>query len=114
MQPQSAICSDPVSSPAPFRTAVPAGTGSACSVSTGPGSTAVTPVRATPRPEGGSGSSRQTVTWPTVTLETSVIAFAAPGLESADAQAQLAKPRTALCGSAHGASVQASCTLDVP
>ena len=93
MQPQSAICSDPVSSPAPFRTAVPAGTGSACSVSTGPGSTAVTPVRAIPRPAGGSGSSRQTVTWPTVTPETSVIAFAEPASNLSDVETQLAEAR---------------------
>src|SRR4051794_21956024 len=32
-----------------------------------------------PRPSGGSGSSRATVTWPTRTPRTSVIAFAAPG-----------------------------------
>src|SRR5206468_3817517 len=76
--PHSAIEIDPVSSPAPFKTAVPAGTGCAQSVSTRAGSTALTPVRATPRPSGYAGSSRQTVTCPTVTPLTSVIAFAGP------------------------------------
>ena len=61
-RPHSRISSEPVSSPAPFRTAVPAQTGSCTSGPTGAGTTAVTPVRATPRPSGGSGSSRQTVT----------------------------------------------------
>ena len=40
---------------------------------TGPATMAVTPVRATPRPAGGSGSSRQTVVWPTRTPRTSVM-----------------------------------------
>ena len=69
----------PVSSPAPLRTAAPAGTGSATSVAGSAGTTAVMPLRATPRPSGGSGSSRQIVTWPTATPGTSVIAFTGPG-----------------------------------
>src|ERR687897_3915434 len=68
----------PVISPAPFSTAPPAGTSSRGSSACERGTTAVIPVRATPRPSGGSGSSRQTVTWPTVTPATSVIAFAGP------------------------------------
>ena len=78
IRPHSAICTEPVSSPAPLRTAVPAGTGSATSVAGSAGTIAVTPVRATPRPAGGSGSSRQTVAWPTRTPGTSVIAFRGP------------------------------------
>ena len=69
----------PVISPAPLSTATPAGTGSANRPSAGPGRIAVTPVRAIPRPR--SGSSRQTVTWPTRTPATSVIASCGPALE---------------------------------
>src|SRR5438067_2027613 len=74
MQPHSAIWIEPVSSPAPLRTAVPARIGVRTSPSSLPGTIAVTPVRATPRPSGGSGSSRRTVTCPTVTPSTSVTA----------------------------------------
>ncbi len=81
-RPHSRISSEPVSSPAPFRTAVPAQTGSCTSGPTGAGTIAVTPVRATPRPSGGSGSSRQTVTWPTVTPGTSAIESVGPGSSS--------------------------------
>ena len=61
-RPHSEICRNPVSSPAPLSTAAPAGTGSRKSRSGCPGRTAVTPVRAIPRPWGGSGSSRHIVT----------------------------------------------------
>src|SRR2546421_12733171 len=53
MQPHSPIWIDPVSSPAPFTTAVPAASGRLTRVSSGPGTITVTPVRATPRPAGG-------------------------------------------------------------
>ncbi len=49
-------------SPAPLRTAPPAGIGKRNGLP--PGSITVTPVRATPRPSGGAGSSRHTVAWP--------------------------------------------------
>ena len=62
-RPHSCAVRKPVHSPAPLRTAPPAGTGSRKPLP--PGSTTVTPVRATPRPTGGSGSSRHTVAWPT-------------------------------------------------
>lgn len=42
------------------------------------GRTAVTLVRATTRPSGGSGSSRETMTWPTATPSTSAIASSGP------------------------------------
>ena len=76
------ISTELVSSPAPFRTAVPADSGSPQRRSTGPGTTAVTPLRATPRPSGGSGSSRTTVTWPTATPSTSAIDPVDPGSSS--------------------------------
>src|SRR5438067_5699881 len=82
MQPHSAIWIEPVSSPAPLRTAVPARIGVRTSPSRLPGTIAVTPVRATPRPPGGSGSSRRTVTCPTVTPSTSVIEFRGPASNS--------------------------------
>ena len=50
-----------VSSPAPLRTATPPRSGSAITPAAEPGTMAVTPVRATPRPAGGSASSRHTV-----------------------------------------------------
>ena len=78
ISPHSEIWRKPVSSPAPFRAVAPAATGLRKNDSPGPGRIAVTPVRALPRPTGGSGSSRTTVTWPTRTPATSVIAFAAP------------------------------------
>ncbi len=70
-RPHSCAVRKPVHSPAPLRTAPPAGTGSRKPLP--PGSTTVTPVRATPRPCGGSGSSRHTVAWPTPTPATSTI-----------------------------------------
>ena len=57
---------------------MPAGTGARTSVAGSAGTIAVTPLLPTPRPSGGSGSSRQTVTWPTATPGTSVIAFCGP------------------------------------
>ena len=68
-----------------------AAAGSAHSVSGSPGRIAVTPVRATPRPAGGSGSSRTTVTWPTRTPATSAIELVGPGSSVADAKAVLAQ-----------------------
>ena len=56
--PHSEIWTAPVISPAPFSTATPAVSGSLKSVTGAAGTIAVTPVRATPRPVGGSGSSR--------------------------------------------------------
>src|SRR3954451_3143141 len=67
--PHSCAVRKPVHSPAPFRTAPPAETGRR-NVSI-PGISTVTPVRATPRPSGGSGSSRHTVAWPRPTPGTS-------------------------------------------
>ena len=67
-----------VSSPAPLSTATPAARPWRTTSLTGPGTMAVTPVRATPRPAGGSGSSRQTVVWPTRTPGTSVMALPGP------------------------------------
>ena len=72
----------PVISPAPLSTATPAASGCARRVSGAAGRIAVTPVRATPRPAGGSGSSRTTVTWPTPTPATSAIESAGPGSSS--------------------------------
>ncbi len=69
--PHSLAARKPVHSPAPFRTAPPAGTGLRNMLP--PRSTTVTPVLATPRPVGGPGSSRQTVAWPTPTPGTSMI-----------------------------------------
>ena len=57
----------PVISPAPLSTATPAGDRRGRRACRSAGTIAVTPVRATPRPAGGSGSSRTTVTWPTRT-----------------------------------------------
>ena len=68
-----------MSSPAPLSTATPAARPWRTTSPTGPGTMAVTPVRATPRPAGGSGSSRQTVVWPTRTPGTSVMALPGPG-----------------------------------
>ena len=68
-----------VSSPAPLSTATPAARPLRTTSPSGPGTMAVTPVRATPRPTGGSGSSRQTVVWPTRTPGTSVMALPGPG-----------------------------------
>ena len=48
------------------------------------GTIAVTPVRATPRPAGGSGSSRTTVTWPTPHAGDVGDRVGRPGLELAD------------------------------
>ena len=58
-------------SPAPLSTAPPAGTGLRNRLP--PGSSTVTPVRATPRPSGGPGSSRHTVACPTPTPGTSMM-----------------------------------------
>ena len=71
------------------------------------GTSAVTPVRATPRPSGGSGSSRHTVTWPTRTPDVRD-RVAQPRLELTDPQAQLAQPRAAWIGRAvaHGRTVE--------
>ena len=77
--PHSRTCRLPVSSPAPFRTAVPAGSGAPVDA---PVATAVTPDRPTPRPAGGSGSSRHTVTWPTATPGTSAIESEGPASRS--------------------------------
>src|SRR5580692_7339778 len=75
-RPHSAVARNPVHSPAPFSTAPPAGTGLANMLP--PGSMTVTPVRATPRPAGGPGSSRQTVTCPTPRAGTSEIEAVGP------------------------------------
>src|SRR5580704_5577740 len=75
-RPHSAVARNPVHSPAPFSTAPPAGTGAANRFP--PGSMTVTPVLATPRPAGGGGSSRHTVTWPTPTPGTSAIDAVGP------------------------------------
>src|SRR3984957_14063389 len=74
--PHSVIDRNPVHSPAPFSTAPPAGTGALNKFP--PGSMTVTPVRATPRPAGGGGSSRHTVTCPTPTPGTSAIEAVGP------------------------------------
>src|SRR4051794_31980406 len=63
------MATKPVHSPAPLTTAPPAGTGERKQLP--PGSSTVTPVRATPRPRGGGGSSRHTVRWPRPTPGTS-------------------------------------------
>ena len=78
ISPHSEIWRNPVSSPAPFNAATPAGTGLRNRDAWAPGTIAVTPVLAIPRPSGGGGSSRATVTCPTRTPATSVIAFAGP------------------------------------
>src|SRR5580704_8550302 len=75
-RPHSAVARNPVHSPAPFSTAPPAGTGLANMFP--PGSMTVTPVRATPRPAGGAGSSRHTVTCPTPRPGTSAIEAVGP------------------------------------
>src|SRR5580704_1892431 len=75
-RPHSAAARNPVHSPAPFSTAPPAGTGLPNTLP--PGSMTVTPVLATPRPAGGAGSSRQTVTCPTPRPGTSVIDAVGP------------------------------------
>src|SRR5579859_1574149 len=74
--PHSAAARNPVHSPAPFSTAPPAGTGLRNMLP--PRSTTVTPVRATPRPAGGAGSSRHTVACPTPTPGTSTIDAVCP------------------------------------
>src|SRR5215469_5208302 len=74
--PHSAAVMKPVHSPAPLSTAPPAGTGLRNMFP--PRSTTVTPVRATPRPAGGGGSSRQTVACPTPTPGTSTIDAVCP------------------------------------
>src|SRR5688500_15228612 len=67
---------NPVHSPAPLSTAPPAGTGRRYASSAS--SSVVTPVRATPRPEGGGGSSRWTVACPRPTPGTSSTEFVGP------------------------------------
>src|SRR5215469_14950160 len=74
--PHSSAARNPVHSPAPFSTAPPAGTGLRNILP--PRSITVTPVRATPRPSGGGGSSRQTVACPTPTPGTSTIDAVCP------------------------------------
>ena len=77
ISPHSEIWRNPVSSPAPFRTAAPArARGCGTSDALAPGTIAVTPVRAIPRPVGWRRLVAHTVTWPTRTPATSVIAFA--------------------------------------
>ena len=79
MTPHSRIVVIPMASPAPLRTAPPAGTRDSNSSSARNGTIAVTPVRATPRPAGGAGSSRQIVACPTATFATSTIELVGPG-----------------------------------
>ncbi|TPW16453.1 MAG: hypothetical protein FD127_97 [Acidimicrobiaceae bacterium] len=74
--PHSLISIEPVSSPAPFSTAGAAAIGRAKSVPGSSGTIAVTPVRAIGSPD--AGSPCHTVTWPTPTPGTSVIALSAP------------------------------------
>ena len=74
--PHSPAAMKPVHSPAPLSTAPPAGTGLRNRFP--PRSRTVTPVRATPRPSGGGGSSRHTVAWPTPTPGTSMIDAVGP------------------------------------
>src|SRR5215472_937106 len=76
VSPHSAEVRKPVHSPAPFSTAPPDGTGPANMLP--PTSMTVTPVRAMPRPAGGSGSSRHTVACPTPTPGTSAIDLVCP------------------------------------
>ncbi len=70
-RPHSEAAIKPVHSPAPLSTAPPAGTGLRNMLP--PRSITLTPVRATPRPAGGAGSSRHTVACPTPTPGTSTI-----------------------------------------
>ena len=79
MTPHSPIWVMPIASPAPLRSAAPAGTRDRKSSPGSKGTIAVTPVRATPRPAGGGGSSRQTVACPTRTPVTSAMLSVGPG-----------------------------------
>lgn len=91
MIPHSDMSRKPVHSPAPLRTAPPAGTGRARMSAAG--STTVTPVRATPRPAGGSGSSRHTVACPTPAPGTSRMERVGP-----DGRPPIWRPRSAMRG----------------
>ena len=77
--PHSSMVVIPIASPAPLSTEAPAGTRSLKSAPGSNGAITVTPVRATPRPSGGGGSSRQTVACPTWTCATSTIESVGPG-----------------------------------
>src|SRR5436309_1976209 len=76
MMPSSRTATKPVHSPQPFNTAPPAGIG--CRHGLPPRSSTVTPVRATPGPSGGGGSSRQIVAWPSPTPGTSSTELVGP------------------------------------
>ena len=84
-QPDSRIHSSPVSSPLPLRRWQPANSGSNPSR----GITTVTPVRTGPLPRRSGPSPSISVTLPTRTPSTSVIASSGPGGERADLQAEV-------------------------
>ena len=110
--PTRPIWSEPVSSPAPFSTATPAASGGSSSAARCAGTIAVTPVRATPRPAGGSGSSRQTVTWPTRDAGNVGDRVGGARLEGADAHPELSQPWAARCRSLHAPTLTSPARRD--
>ena len=79
-KPDSESQARPVISPLPLRAKLPANTGSFEALPRG--WIAVTPVRTGPRPTSSLPSPETSVTWPTSTPATSVIAFSGPGVPS--------------------------------